>query len=403
MTSLYSINGNRPMTDNDCCAKENQGKQTGPTPLCPSCGKKGRVVMPITIESLVTRAAQDRLAGLSGFRFCAEPECEVAYYNLATGKQIASDEVRVTIGQKVREPERTICYCFEHTAAEIEAEVVASGSPEVLNSIVANCKQGLDRCKETNPQGACCLGNVRHVMKNARAKNDTQAARGGVHKAGLLASGGAVAAAVLSSACCWLPLLLIAFGASAAGVASFFEAYRPHLLGATAVLLASGYYLVYFRKKKCAPGEACAVPNKNLVRFNKGMLWIASALVLTFSLFPNYVGVLIGGHEGLSATLVSSANERTFRIDGMTCEACAAILRTELSALSGVVHVDVSYDSKTAKVLSDSGGAEPANERIEATIKAAGYQGTLVPATGAKSPAPRFDTMWADGACCSEE
>ncbi len=37
--------------------------------------------------------------------------------------------------------------------------------------------------------------------------------------------------ALLSPACCWLPLLLIAFGASAAGVSGFFETYRPYLLG----------------------------------------------------------------------------------------------------------------------------------------------------------------------------
>ena len=50
---------------------------------------------------------------------------------------------------------------------------------------------------------------------------ETQDERG--QKVGLWATGGAVISAILSSACCWLPFLLIAFGASAAGVSGFFE------------------------------------------------------------------------------------------------------------------------------------------------------------------------------------
>ncbi len=81
---------------------------------------------------------------------------------------------------------------------------------------------------------------------------------------GLWASAGAMASAILSSACCWLPLLLLAFGLSAGGMASFLEAYRPYLLGVTALLLGSGFYLTYFRKKKCGPDGSCAVPNRKL-------------------------------------------------------------------------------------------------------------------------------------------
>jgi len=48
---------------------------------------------------------------------------------------------------------------------------------------------------------------------------------------------GVVVGAVLASACCWLPLLLVALGASTLGFASFFESARPWFLGGTAVLL----------------------------------------------------------------------------------------------------------------------------------------------------------------------
>ena len=71
-------------------------------------------------------------------------------------------------------------------------------------------------------------------------------------KAGMLAATGAVVTAILSSACCWLPLLLLAFGASAVGVSSWFEKYRLIFLGITALMLASGYYLVYFKAPTCS-------------------------------------------------------------------------------------------------------------------------------------------------------
>ena len=53
--------------------------------------------------------------------------------------------------------------------------------------------------------------------------------------------GGSVVAAVLSSACCWLPLLLLAFGASAAGVSAFFERWRPAFLVVAIGLLGAGF------------------------------------------------------------------------------------------------------------------------------------------------------------------
>lgn len=56
-------------------------------------------------------------------------------------------------------------------------------------------------------------------------------------KSALAAAWGALVTVVLGSACCWLPLLLVAFGFSAAGVGQFFEQYRPYLLTAALALL----------------------------------------------------------------------------------------------------------------------------------------------------------------------
>ncbi|MBI4602971.1 MAG: cation transporter [Planctomycetes bacterium] len=372
---------------------------------CPACGIKGKTVKSITIESLVVEEARNRAGRSDGFRFCAEPSCEVAYFHPETGAQISESEVRVRIGQKETQAPRPVCYCFEHTVEEIAAEVVATGTSKVADDITAKCRQGLDRCEETNPQGSCCLGNVRLAMKEAqeRAKSEPVTVAAASSEAesccavgsaeapaararrprntGLWATTGAVVSAILSSACCWLPLLLIAFGASAAGVAGFFEAYRPLLLGATGLLLAGGFYLVYFRKEKCEPGEACAVPNPRLQRFNKIMLWVATAVVLAFALFPDYVGYLLGNGDPHAPPLTAApatGESRVFRIDGMTCAACAVTLREQLGSVPGVARAEVSFERKTARVFFAAGEEAPSAASLLGTIQQGGYSGTPV-------------------------
>ena len=61
------------------------------------------------------------------------------------------------------------------------------------------------------------------------------------------AATGSVLAAMASSACCWLPLVLMGVGLSAAGVGTFFERYRPYFLVVAVVLLGVWFYFNYFR------------------------------------------------------------------------------------------------------------------------------------------------------------
>ena len=149
----------------DCCTP--QGGATARTGVhCPSCGKKGRAVKPITIDALVTEQARAKVRTSEGFRFCAEPTCDVAYFHHDSGERFLRGDVRVRIGQKENASPRVVCYCFDHTIEEIEAEVAATGISAIPDAIGEKCKQGLDRCEETNPQGSCCLGNVRAVVKD---------------------------------------------------------------------------------------------------------------------------------------------------------------------------------------------------------------------------------------------
>ena len=169
-------------------------------------------------------------------------------------------------------------------------------------------------------------------------------------RAGVAAAGGSVLSAVLASACCWLPLFLILLGLSAGGVATWFENYRWPFLGFTAVLLGTGFYLVYFRQPACPPGSACAAPIRRLRRFSRVMIWVATVFAAAFGFFPNYVGYLFASDA--SQTVVDDANLTTitFRVDGMTCDGCAVVVRKALVGVPGVRDADVSYPAATATV-----------------------------------------------------
>jgi len=104
---------------------------------------------------------------------------------------------------------------------------------------------------------------------------------------GVLAAGG-VLGAILASACCIIPLLLISLGLSGAWIGSLtaMEPYKPIFIGITILFLAAGFWHVYFKKPEpCEDGSYCARPSSS--RITKIALWFAVLIVL-LSLTINY-------------------------------------------------------------------------------------------------------------------
>jgi len=367
--------------------------------LCPSCSHKGRSVKPITIESLVKEDARTRADRTEGFRFCAEPTCDVAYYHLETGHLFRRTDVKVRIGQKETTSPRPVCYCFGHTVEEIEEEVRKTGSSRLPDDITQKCRQGLEHCEETNPQGSCCLGNVRQVLKTAQAQYETGKPEGHDSRmdAGTLAQFGALVSAVLASACCWQPLLLLAVGVSGGALSATFEAWRPVLLPITFLLLGLAFYSTY-RRPKAAPvsaseldaaGDACCAPGADvkatacclppgtkgfmLRKFNKVMLWVVTAFVLAFAFFPNYAGYLLGGGVTLAAR--HDLDKVVVKIEGMNCEACAAKIENALRNVTGVAAAEVNYEKAEAVVGVPRGHQVPRVAILAAIGGAGNYAG----------------------------
>lgn len=203
----------------------------------------------------------------------------------------------------------------------------------------------------------------------------------------LWTSSGALFSAMLSSACCWLPLGLVAFGASAGSVSGFFEEYRLYLLGATSLMLAASFYLVYFRKEDCSTEGSCPAPNPRLQRFNKAILWVAIVMVVGLGLFPNYIGYVIGGESNQSIPSAAKFSQ-TYKIEGMTCEACTLKVHNEIQKIEGVSSIKVSYKDKSVKIFFTEQATPDQNSVLKA-ISSLGYKGRLETTKGTNTPAKK--------------
>lgn len=130
---------------------------------CPVCGKRGKPVQGQTVKALLSvslREVQD-----VAYLFCRTRTCPVVYFSADGQQTFRLDQIRERVYQK--EPERDdvfLCYCFRHTVRDIQV-----GSPEsrqvILDDIHTGIQAGQCACDLRNPQGSCCLGNVRELIE----------------------------------------------------------------------------------------------------------------------------------------------------------------------------------------------------------------------------------------------
>ncbi|MGE0229718.1 MAG: mercuric transporter MerT family protein [Dehalococcoidia bacterium] len=382
------------------------------TPRCPATGTPGRPVAGETVRSLVLDTSRADLSG--NWHYCGVQDCGVVYFD-ADGRTIEKSELKVRVGEKERDPPYTVCYCFGHTVEDIRDDIVRNGRTTIPDDIKARVKAGECSCEVSNPKGTCCLGDVAREVGRAEkeaavAMPDGETSKGAC-SAGPEEDAGCCEAAILSepdtreretgrttfaalglsgltaigaSACCWLPLLLVALGASSAGVAATFEGLRPVLLVVAPMLIGFSFYLIYLRRAPCAKGSGCEVRRGNKSRTVRAFFWVAVAL-LGFSIaFPSAMSALLGGTGPTQDERLASLPSLELRISGMTCETCAAGVRTALLDVVGVVDAAADHERGAARVW-----YEPAPRPREAALRAAVEgQGYEVEAIGEPGPSP---------------
>jgi mercuric ion transport protein len=105
-----------------------------------------------------------------------------------------------------------------------------------------------------------------------------------------LAAGGF--AAVLASACCLGPLILVALGLSGAWIGNLavLEPYRPVFMIVAVVALIVAYRRIFRRTQACASEDICAAPQTN--KAYKILFGVVAVLVLIALAFPYVLPLL---------------------------------------------------------------------------------------------------------------
>ncbi|WP_153559298.1 mercuric transporter MerT family protein [Roseimaritima sediminicola] len=335
----------------------------------------------------------------TGWRFCPSQDCDVVYFAEEEDTQFTESQLKVPVGVKESSGERPLCYCFGHSVGSIKEELGTKGRSDALEDIRTKMGDPGCRCETSNPSGSCCLGSVTKGIQIAQEEmrmNDlnvtpTSTAKSSTGRGEKIAKIGTVVSAIMASACCWLPLLLLAVGVSGAGIAATLETYRPLFMVVTFGFLGAAFYFTYRPTKAVAESghdccttesevadDCCATTGKrrfNMMALNKVMLWGVTVLAVAFLFFPSYVGVLFGTSD--AAAVTEDMNRAVFQIEGMTCEGCATTVAQAIRQVPGVVAVDVNYEKGQAVVGVKPGNPIP-NEDILTALKKAGYTGELL-------------------------
>ena len=151
-----------------CCSTNGMSQTSYEMPTvmigtCTACGTRGKKVDLETVKAMLSVSLRG-LDPSTPYHFCRSAECEVVYF--AGSELFTADEVRVPVHQKHPESKNVpVCYCFGHTPGSIRAEWLAIGMSTVVADVTAGIQAGQCACEIRNPQGACCLGNVRKVVK----------------------------------------------------------------------------------------------------------------------------------------------------------------------------------------------------------------------------------------------
>ena len=137
------------------------------TKTCPKNETKGKKVKSITLKSLLKPSALENLNPDTTYYFCEAPDCPVVYFN-EKGQSFSEEQVKVSVFQKDKSLDVPVCYCFGWSRDRIQQEIIQTGKSSAEANIRGHIQAGRCGCEVNNPQGSCCLGNVRQLSKNAR-------------------------------------------------------------------------------------------------------------------------------------------------------------------------------------------------------------------------------------------
>lgn len=131
--------------------------------ICPDCSKAGKPVQGQTVKALL--AVSLRAVGDADYLFCRTPTCPIVYFASDGSHVFTAEQVREQVYQKLPDEAGVfVCYCFRHTVGDVR-DATTEGQAALVEDINEGIQAGQCACDLRNPQGSCCLGNVRAMIK----------------------------------------------------------------------------------------------------------------------------------------------------------------------------------------------------------------------------------------------
>ena len=154
------------MTETCCCPPQ----PTSWDKTCPRDGTKGKRVQPITLKSLLIPSALETFNSDTNYYFCTATDCPVVYFN-EEGQIFSTKQVKELVFQKDKGLDVPVCYCFGWSRDRIQQEIIQTGKSSAEANIRGHIQAGRCGCEVNNPQGSCCLSNVRAIVQHTSHNN----------------------------------------------------------------------------------------------------------------------------------------------------------------------------------------------------------------------------------------
>lgn len=179
-----------------------------------------------------------------------------------------------------------------------------------------------------------------------------------------------ILSATLASACCGIPLLLIALGLGGLGFSAVLGKYHWYFTGGgLAVLLIA--WGVFLREKRKLYALGSEIRGE---KTTKGILTVATVVVLFFAGL-NFYSALGGQKISNQGTLDSNLSSIVLPVEGMTCFACEASVEGALKELPGVNSAKAS--AKSQNVLVEYQPGRVTFDQMVEAINKTGYKAKL--------------------------
>lgn len=150
-----------------CCSVDNE-KKINLDFNCPECSNSGVKVHNITLESHLKDESILNFDTNLIYKFCKNETCPIAYFSEERNKTFTKYNLKTKATLKDPGLDVSVCYCFGHTRKSVLDEIKLTGESNVLDEIKKKMKDPGCFCERSNPQGGCCLSNVRDWVSEAR-------------------------------------------------------------------------------------------------------------------------------------------------------------------------------------------------------------------------------------------